>query len=119
MKIHLCFVCLGNICRSPTAEAIMLNLVEESGLEDHLAVEPAWPESREADFSLIPGGASLVSLRMAEDEFRQIASQVYAWSDSLQCRHFVMLIDETTTKNSYKRLLALVERFFYKYPVPD
>lgn len=25
-KVSLCFVCLGNICRSPTAEAIMLDI---------------------------------------------------------------------------------------------
>jgi len=29
---RLCFVCLGNICRSPTAEAVMKKLVEDRGL---------------------------------------------------------------------------------------
>jgi len=41
VKIRLCFVCLGNICRSPTAEAIMLSLVEESGLEEHIEIASA------------------------------------------------------------------------------
>jgi protein-tyrosine phosphatase len=45
LKIHLCFVCLGNICRSPTAEAIMLNLVEESGLEEHIEIDSAGTSS--------------------------------------------------------------------------
>lgn len=31
--IRLCFVCLGNICRSPTAEGVMLHLIQERGLE--------------------------------------------------------------------------------------
>ncbi len=41
MKIRLCFVCTGNICRSPTAEGIMLALVEAAGLEEWIAVDSA------------------------------------------------------------------------------
>jgi protein-tyrosine phosphatase len=39
--IRLCFVCLGNICRSPTAEGIMLHLVESAGLREHFVIESA------------------------------------------------------------------------------
>ena len=39
--VRVCFVCLGNICRSPTAEAVMRHLVEEEGLADRVAVESA------------------------------------------------------------------------------
>ncbi len=35
------FVCLGNICRSPTAEAVMLQLIVEDGLEDRVRVDSA------------------------------------------------------------------------------
>jgi protein-tyrosine phosphatase len=38
---RLCFVCLGNICRSPTAEGIMLSLVEQAGLATEIHVESA------------------------------------------------------------------------------
>ncbi len=37
----LAFVCLGNICRSPTAAAVMQQLVEEAGLENRISVESA------------------------------------------------------------------------------
>ena len=37
----LLFVCLGNICRSPAAEAIMQKLVDENGLEDRVQVDSA------------------------------------------------------------------------------
>ena len=30
------FVCLGNICRSSTAEGVMLHLIEEAGLEKRI-----------------------------------------------------------------------------------
>ena len=39
--IRICFVCLGNICRSPTAEGIMLHLVREAGLEDRISIDSA------------------------------------------------------------------------------
>jgi protein-tyrosine phosphatase len=39
--IRLCFVCLGNICRSPTAEGIMLHLVHAQGLAQHFCIESA------------------------------------------------------------------------------
>ncbi len=35
------FVCLGNICRSPTAAAVMIQLVDAAGLADRIAVESA------------------------------------------------------------------------------
>jgi protein-tyrosine phosphatase len=40
-KISICFVCLGNICRSPTAEAVMRHLVDEAGLAGHVSVDSA------------------------------------------------------------------------------
>lgn len=39
--VRLCFVCLGNICRSPTAEGVMASLVSEAGLADRIAVDSA------------------------------------------------------------------------------
>jgi protein-tyrosine phosphatase len=39
--VRVCFVCLGNICRSPTAEAVMRHLVRAAGLEARVAIESA------------------------------------------------------------------------------
>ena len=38
---RLCFVCMGNICRSPTAEAVMADLVRREGLDGAVTVESA------------------------------------------------------------------------------
>jgi protein-tyrosine phosphatase len=38
---RLCFVCLGNICRSPTAEGLMAHLVEQAGLADRFEIDSA------------------------------------------------------------------------------
>lgn len=55
--VRVCFVCLGNICRSPTAEGTFRHLVRAAGLEDAVVIdsagtsaahvgEPADPRSR-------------------------------------------------------------------------
>jgi protein-tyrosine phosphatase len=35
------FVCLGNICRSPTAEAVFRHLVDQEGLSDRIEIDSA------------------------------------------------------------------------------
>jgi len=39
--MRLLFVCLGNICRSPTAEGVMRALVRDAGAEDTIEVDSA------------------------------------------------------------------------------
>lgn len=40
-KVKILFVCLGNICRSPTAEAVFRKLVEQEGLSDYFEIDSA------------------------------------------------------------------------------
>jgi protein-tyrosine phosphatase len=40
-KIRVLMVCLGNICRSPTAEAVLRKKVREAGLDDRIEVDSA------------------------------------------------------------------------------
>jgi protein-tyrosine phosphatase len=50
---RICFVCTGNICRSPTAEIITRHLAEEAGLADQIHVDSAgtgdWHVGDDAD----------------------------------------------------------------------
>jgi protein-tyrosine phosphatase len=52
-RVAVSFVCMGNICRSPTAEAIMRHLVREAGLEGAITVDSAgtgdWHVGEERD----------------------------------------------------------------------
>ena len=41
MTVKLLFVCLGNICRSPTAEGIMNHLIQQKGLSDWVECDSA------------------------------------------------------------------------------
>jgi protein-tyrosine phosphatase len=39
--MRILFVCMGNICRSPTAEGVMRGLLRDAGLEDAVQVDSA------------------------------------------------------------------------------
>lgn len=40
-KVTILFVCMGNICRSPTAEGVFRKLVSDAGLEDRIHADSA------------------------------------------------------------------------------
>ena len=40
-EVSLLFVCLGNICRSPTAEGVMRSLVAEAGMQERVEIDSA------------------------------------------------------------------------------
>jgi len=63
-KISVLFVCLGNICRSPTAHAVFQSLVDTEGLGDRISVDSSgtgdWhigkaPDSRSQQHALDRG----------------------------------------------------------------
>jgi protein-tyrosine phosphatase len=39
--VRILFVCMGNICRSPTAEGVMRHLLVEEGLQDEIELDSA------------------------------------------------------------------------------
>jgi protein-tyrosine phosphatase len=78
--VSVCFVCLGNICRSPTAEAVMRAQLDAAGLQDRIVVDSAgtgdWhvgeaPDER-AQAAALRRGYDLSALRarqVAEEDF--------------------------------------------------
>lgn len=53
MKKRILFVCLGNICRSPSAEAVFTAMVKKAGLSSQFKIDSAgigaWYEGEPAD----------------------------------------------------------------------
>lgn len=56
MMKRILFVCLGNICRSPGAEAVFTHLVEKKGLKDEFLIDSAgtgaWHVGEKADYRM-------------------------------------------------------------------
>ena len=71
VKIKVLFVCMGNICRSPTAEGVFRNLVREEGLDEHIVTDSAGthayhvgePPDRRAQATAVQRGIDLSDLR--------------------------------------------------------
>jgi protein-tyrosine phosphatase len=80
--IKVVFVCLGNICRSPTAEGIFRKLVDDAGLNDLIAVDSSgtsnWhvggpPDDRSIATAKLRGidMSNLKSRQAVNDDFNQ------------------------------------------------
>ena len=54
MRYRILFVCHGNICRSPMAEFVMMDLVKKAGLEDKFLIESAATSTEEIGNSVYP-----------------------------------------------------------------
>ena len=59
--MRILFVCLGNICRSPTAEAVMRDLATEAGVADEITIDSAgtgdWHVGHPPDPRAVEAGA--------------------------------------------------------------
>jgi len=83
-KIKVLFVCLGNICRSPSAQAVFRKLVNDKNLQSHIQTDSAGtanyhtgnsPDSRATHFAQIRG-YDLTDLRA-----RQVLSEDFLTFD--------------------------------------
>ncbi|WP_286311265.1 low molecular weight protein-tyrosine-phosphatase [Agromyces mangrovi Wang et al. 2018] len=56
-RFRICFVCTGNICRSPMAEVVLKSLADRAGLGDRLDIDSAatgdWHVGEQADLRTI------------------------------------------------------------------
>lgn len=70
-RISVLFVCMGNICRSPTAEGVFRHHVSEAGLAEHIEIDSAGthayhvgePPDRRAQSAAERRGISLAGIR--------------------------------------------------------
>lgn len=77
MTVRVLFVCLGNICRSPMAEAIFQRLVDEAGLSDAIEVDSAGTSSYHVGERAHPGTRRVLAHHgiKYEGKARQIRSE--------------------------------------------
>ena len=76
--VKVLFVCMGNICRSPTAHGVFRELVRREGLEDRIVIDSAGthayhvgnPPDRRAQATAVTRGIELSDLRARQVEER-------------------------------------------------
>ena len=89
------FVCLGNICRSPTAEAVLRGLAEKQGMADELHIDSAGTSSYHIGESPDERAASVAKARgydMANIVGRQVSSRDFEHFD------FILAMDNANLR---------------------
>ena len=122
--INVLFVCLGNICRSPMAEALFRNLVKKENLTDKIAVDSAATSSWQIGFPPHEGTLNilkkyhissngLVGRRLRKEDFYKF--------------DYIIGMDESNIKNIYRitskpnhpKIIRLLDLTKYRKDIPD
>lgn len=124
-KIRVLFVCMGNICRSPTAEGVFRYHAEQAGLADRLEIDSAGthayhvgePADRRARAAAERRGMSLDGIRA-----RRVSSPDYERFDyiiAMDEDNLARLRDEAPESNDARLHLFLEFASGSETEVPD
>lgn len=98
MTIRVLFVCLGNICRSPMAEAVFQQMVNEAGLADKIHVDSAGTGSWHVGESAHSG--TLRTLQKHEIPYNGRARQIVV--NDMETFDYVLAMDHSNLSNIRK-----------------
>lgn len=99
MNVSVLFVCLGNICRSPTAEAVLRRKAEEAGLKERISIDSAGTSDWEAGNSPDSRSVAVASKRGYSFE-GQTARQLT--SDDISGFDYVIAMDRQNLQDIRK-----------------
>ncbi|WP_332646500.1 low molecular weight protein-tyrosine-phosphatase [Lysinibacillus sp. 54212] len=121
--IRVLFVCLGNICRSPMAEAVMRDLVEKRGLSAEIKIDSAGTSSWHIDepphkgtrakleeYKISTSGMKARQLRTSDVDFDYIVCMDASNVENTRN----MLREDDNTK-----IIRFLDLTFHKKDVPD
>jgi protein-tyrosine phosphatase len=124
--MKLLFVCMGNICRSPTAEGVMRQRLHEAGLADRIAVDSAGthnyhpgkaPDARTQKHAALRG-YDLSALRA-----RQVVDADFERFDLILTMDWDnQSLTESLCPSTHSKKVRRLAEFFRKHPdtvVPD
>ncbi|MCM3570304.1 low molecular weight protein-tyrosine-phosphatase [Neobacillus mesonae] len=122
--INVLFVCLGNICRSPMAEAFFRNLLEKENLSDKISVDSAATSSWEIGSPPHKGTITILKKYNISSEGligRQITK------DDFEKFEYIIGMDDSNMKNlseiagnpSHPKLIRLLDLTNHPKDVPD
>ncbi len=115
MSVKVLFVCLGNICRSPTAEGVFRKLVNEAGLAESISVDSAgtanWHQGRAPDARTI-AAAKKRNIDLSPLRARQLQKSDFIEFDYILGMDAVNLADINAMKPAgYKGYTGLLLAF--------
>ena len=124
-KVSVLFVCMGNICRSPTAEGVFRHFVVEAGLAESIEVDSAGthayhggePSDLRASEAAKRRGYSLAGIRarkVSDEDFEQFDYVIAMDRDNL-----AILIDKSDAQHHHKISLFLEHSEGDDGEVPD
>lgn len=122
--INVLFVCLGNICRSPMAEALFRDLVKKEGLDNQIAIDSAGTSGWHIGSS--PHEGTLKILRKYNIEAEGLAGRQLTKEDAEKFDYIVGM-DESNIQNIKKMLsepkhshiIRLLDLTDHRKDVPD
>ncbi|ARU56153.1 MAG: low molecular weight phosphotyrosine protein phosphatase [Pseudomonadales bacterium] len=101
--VKVLFVCLGNICRSPTAHGVFRSVVEREGLAAQIEIESAgtgpWHVGKTPDSRAIET-AKKRGIDMADLRARQVADDDFEYFD------YIFAMDQSNYENLIERCPA-------------
>lgn len=99
-NISVLFVCMGNICRSPTAEGVFRRLVEEAGLAHKVFVDSAG--THDYHVGSPPDARAQAAARRRGYDLSNLRGRQFGFDDCLRF-DYVIAMD----RGNYNRILGL------------
>jgi len=125
-KTSILFVCMGNICRSPTAEGVFRARAESAGLSDRLIIDSAGthayhinqaPDQRSQQFAIKRG------YDLSSQKARQVNADDFSQFDHiLAMDHQNLALLKAACPSQFQHKLQLFMEYAENYPadqVPD
>lgn len=110
-KIHILFVCHGNICRSPMAQYVFQNMIDQEGLTDQFFIDSAATSTEEIGNGLHYGTRNKLDeegIPWGNHLARQITKRDYDTYD------FIIGMDEANLRNINRMIGPDRDRKVYK-----
>lgn len=126
-KVRICFVCLGNICRSPLAEGIFRHLVKEANLNDAFEIDSAgtgdWHVGQSPDRRMREtarkNGVSLSGQRARQFVAKDLSYYDHIFAMDKNNLHDILYLDRHDRYGHKARLFREFDPEPGDYQVPD